>query len=217
MAGQLPSTGTNDYNTNPRTIVNAKAAITDYVQTLPYDKTVTNVTTSARTTVTVTDHGYTTGDLVTIAGVTGFTNINNTHTLTVTGPDTFTVPVTCTTVTSGLASATATIGGVSKPVTALSGFCSVSVTGHGLATGQTVTLYGVTGGAFTPAINGDHIVLNTGSANSFLVPVTRTSSSGQNITNARIAIDGGFSDLLRDRIRAVVHLMVTSPDFIIQK
>jgi hypothetical protein len=49
------------------------------------------------------------------------------------------------------------------------------------------------------------------------VPVTRTSSSGQNITNARISIVGGFPDLVRDRIRAVVHLMVTSPDFTIQK
>jgi hypothetical protein len=47
MAGQLPSTGTNDYSTTPRTIVNAKAVITDYAQSLPYDKTVTGLTTAA--------------------------------------------------------------------------------------------------------------------------------------------------------------------------
>jgi uncharacterized protein (DUF1800 family) len=216
MAGQLPSTGTNDYSATPRTIVNAKAVITDHAQSLPYDKTVTNITTSALTTVTIGAHGYTTGDMVAIAGVVGFTGINNTFTLTVTGPNTFTVPVTCTTATANLTSATATVSGVSKAITGLSGFCSVSVSGHGLTTGQAITLYGVTGGAFTPAINGTHVVTTTGS-NTFIVPVTRTSSSGQSIINARISIVGGFPDLLRDRIRAVVHLMVTSPDFIIQK
>jgi Ubiquitin-activating enzyme E1 FCCH domain len=217
MAGQLPSTGTNNYTTSPRTIVNAKSVITDYAQSLPYDKTVTNVTTAALTTVTVTAHGYSTGNQVTIAGVTGFTAINGTHTITVTGPNTFTVPVTCTTTTAVLTSANATVSGVSKSITGLSGFCSVSLTNHGFATGQPITLFGVAGGAFTPAINGSHIVINDGNTNSFLVPVTRTSSSGQSNTNARVSIVGGFPDLIRDRIRAIVHLMVTSPDFTIQK
>lgn len=217
VAGQLPSTGTNNYASNPRTIVNAKAVITDYAQSLPYDKTVTAVSTAALTSVIVSAHGYTTGESVTIAGVTGFTSINGTFPLTVTGPNTFTVPVTCTTVTANFASATATVSGVAKTVTGLSGFCTVSVANHGLATGQTVTVYGVTGGAFTPAINGAHIVTTTGSTGTFLVPVTRTSSTSQSIANARISIVGGFSDLIRDRIRAIVHLIVTSPDFTIQK
>jgi uncharacterized protein (DUF1800 family) len=219
MAGQLPSTGTNDYSTNPRTIVNAKAVITDYAQSLPYDKTVTGVssTNSNLTTVTVTAHGYTTGQSVTIAGVSGFTAINGTHTLTVTGPNTFTVPITCTTTTAVLTTATATVDGDAKTITGLSGFCLVTCSSHGLTNGQTVTIYGVTGGAFTPPINGAHVVTTTGSSSTFLVPVTRTSSSGLSTTNARISIVGGFSDLIRDRIRAIVHLMVTSPDFTIQK
>ena len=222
MAGQLPSTGTNNYASNPRSIVNAKSVITDYAQSLPYDKTPTNVTTAALTTVNVTAHGYTTGNQVTIAGLpttgtTAFGAINGTFTLTVTGPNTFTVPVTCTTVTANLAAATASVSGVSKSITGLSGFCSVSFASHGFVTGQTITLSGVTGGAFTPAINGTHSVINDGNTNSFLVPVTRTSSTSQSNTNARIAIVGGFSDLIRDRIRAIVHLMVTSPDFTIQK
>lgn len=217
MAGQLPSTGTNNYSTNPRTIVNAKAVITNYAQSLPYDKTVTGLNTTALTSVTVSNHGYTTGDSVTIAGVSGSGFTNGTHALTVTGPNTFTVPVTCTTVTANLTAAVATVSGVSKSVTGLSGFCSVSLTNHGFPTGKTVTIYGVTGGAFTPAINGTHTVINNGNTNSFLIPVTRTSSSGQDTKAARIAIVGGFSDLIRDRIRAIVHLMVTSPDFTIQK
>ncbi|MGL5018440.1 MAG: hypothetical protein ACRDBP_09920, partial [Luteolibacter sp.] len=216
MAGQLPSTGTNSY-TNPRSIVNAKAVITSYAQSLPYDKAVTTVTTSALATVTVAAHGYTTGDTVTIAGVSGTGFTNGTHPLTVTGPNTFTVPVTCTTVTANLSSATATVSGVAKPITGLGGFCSISVTSHGFNTGQPITISGVTGGAFTPAINGSHVVVNNGNTNSFLIPVTRTSSTSQSVTNARIAIPGGFSDLVRDRIKGIVHLLVTSPDFTIQK
>ena len=217
MAGQLPSTGTNDYSTTPRTIVNAKSVITDYAQSLPYDRVVTGVssTNSNLTSVTVAAHGYTTGDSVTISGVTGFTANNST--LTVTGANTFTIPVTCTTAPVNFAIANASVSGVSKPITGLSGFCSVSLTNHGFATGQTVTIFGVTGGAFTPDINGTHIVINNGNTNSFLVPVTRTSSASQSITNARLSIVGGFSDLIRDRIKAVVHLIATSPDFIIQK
>ncbi|MES2921190.1 MAG: DUF1800 family protein [Verrucomicrobiota bacterium] len=216
MAGQLPSTGTNNYTTTPRTIVNAKSVITDYAQSLTYDRIVTGLNTAALTRVTVPAHGYTTGQSVTIAGVTGFTAINGTFILTVTGPDTFTVPVTCTTVSAITAAATATVSAVAKSITGLSGFCTVSATNHGVPTGQTATIYGVVGGAFTPAINGAHVATSTGTG-TFVVPVTRTSGTGQITTGARISIVGGFPDLMRDRIRAVVHLMVTSPDFTIQK
>lgn len=218
MAGQLPSTGTNDYATTPRTIVNAKAVITDYAQTLPYDRVVTGAssTNSNLTSVTVTAHGCTTGQSVAIAGVTGFSAINGTFTLTVTGPNTFTVPVTCTTVTANLTAATATIAGDAKTISGLSGFCVVTAANHGVATGQTVTISGVTGGAFTPNINGSHVATSTGTS-TFIVPVTRTSSSGLIVTNARASIVGGFPDLIRDRIKSIVHLIVTSPDFTIQK
>jgi hypothetical protein len=44
LAGQLPSTGTNNYTSNPRVIVNARQLIVDYVSTL----TNANATTQAR-------------------------------------------------------------------------------------------------------------------------------------------------------------------------
>ena len=219
LAGQLPATGTNNYTTTPRAIVNARSVITDYVQTLPYDKVVTGLNTVALTNVVVPAHGYTTGQSVTLAGVTGTgfsPTINNTFTLTVTGPNTFTVPVTCTTVTANVTAATATVLGVPQSISGLSGFCTVSVTTHGVATGQTVTIFGVAGGAFTPVINGPHIATSTGTG-TLLVPVTRTSSTGQSTTAARISIATGFPELVRDRVRAAIHFIVTSPDFTIQR
>lgn len=97
MAGQLPSTGTNTY-TAPRVIVNAKQTIQDYVATLAYGKTITAMSTANPSVITVSGHGLTTGETVTISGVsggpTGFaTAMNATHTVTVTSTSTFTVGV----------------------------------------------------------------------------------------------------------------------------
>ncbi|MGL4398968.1 MAG: hypothetical protein ACRCXD_03790, partial [Luteolibacter sp.] len=98
MAGQFPSTGTNDYTTNPRTIVNARQAIQDYVATLPYGKAITAISVANPSVLTLNGHGLTTGETVTISGVTGgptgfATAMNAAHTVTVTGTNTFTVGV----------------------------------------------------------------------------------------------------------------------------
>ena len=57
LAGQLPSTGTNTFTTNPttRTIVNAKQVITDYILVKTNATTYTNITYSTATTQTPTD------------------------------------------------------------------------------------------------------------------------------------------------------------------
>jgi uncharacterized protein (DUF1800 family) len=222
MAGQLPSTSTNDYNSNPRTIVNAKAVIVDHARSMLHTEPMAQgVNATALTTVTVAGHGYTTGNNVIITGVTGSgfsPTINATRTLTVTGPNTFTVPVTCTTISANFSNATATVSGISKPITGLSGLSTVYVNNHGLATGQTTNISGVTGGSFSPAINGTHTVTNNGDPNSFLVSVTRLSNTGQNTSSARVSIPDVYTDIfLKLRIREIVHLIVTSPDFTIQK
>jgi hypothetical protein len=179
------------------------------------------VNATALTTVTVAGHGYTTGNNVIITGVTGSgfsPTINATRTLTVTGPNTFTVPVTCTTISANFSNATATVSGISKPITGLSGLSTVYVNNHGLATGQTTNISGVTGGSFSPAINGTHTVTNNGDPNSFLVSVTRLSNTGQSVSGARVSIPDVYPDIfLKQRIREIVHLIVTSPDFTIQK
>lgn len=219
MAGKLSSTGTNNYASNPRLIVNAKQAIKDYILTLPYTRAVTNTAATALASVTVANHGLTTGTSITIANVggTGFTpSINGTFTITVTGTNTFTVPVTCTNATPTLTTATATpSGGSAMPITALSGYTTVTVSSHGLVAGQSVTISGVTGGTFSPSINGTFTIQSVLSSSTFVVPVTR--GSGGTYTTAVATPPNGFTDLVRDRIRSVVHLLVTSPDFTIQK
>jgi hypothetical protein len=91
--------------------------------------------------------------------------------------------------------------------------CVITVSAHGLSTGQNVTISGVTGGSFTPAINGT-FTATVLTANTFSVPVSRNDSTAVGLTNAAIS---PIATNQRDRIRAVVHLIVTSPDFAIQK
>ncbi len=219
MGGKLPSTGTNNYASNPRVIVNAKAAIRDYVVTLPYNRTVSTTAATALATITVNNHGLTSGTSVTIAGVSGSGFTNGTYTITVTGPNTFTVPTACTSTSLNLASATATpAGGSALPITAISGFTTVTASAaHLLTAGQSVTISGITGGTFSPSINGTFTIHSVPGSTTLVVPVTRVSSSGVSYAASVLATPGGFTDLVRDRLRSVVHLLVTSPDFTIQK
>ncbi len=143
MAGQLPSTGTNSYGT-PRVIVNAKDAIRTYLVTLPFTKAITTISTASP--------------------------------------------------------------------------CVLTVSAHGMTNGQTVTISGVTGGNFSGAgINGTFTVANV-TTNTFTVGVNRTSGGATVVlTAANIATPAGFPDLVRDRVRGAVHLLITSPDFTTQK
>jgi uncharacterized protein (DUF1800 family) len=144
MAGKLSTTGTNDYASNPRVIVNAKQAIKDYVQTLaPLPLPIVSITNP------------------------------------------------------------------SNP-------CEIRVTAHGLSVGDTITISGVTGGTFSPSINGTFQVVAVNSANRFTIAVNCTSTTGINLTNATI-LPAITPTIARDRVRSVVHLLVTSPDFTIQK
>ncbi len=221
MAGKLSSTGANNYASNPRVIVNAKAAIRDYVVTLPYTRAVTGTAATTLTSVTVANHGLTSGTNVTLASVggTGFTpSINGTFAITVTGPNTFTVPVACTNAAPTLTTATATpSGGSAMPISALGGYTTVTVSSHGLTAGQSVTISGVIGGTFSPSLNSSFAIQSVPSSSTFVVPVTRVSGTGVSYTSAVAVPPAGYPTLLRDRVRAIVHLLVTSPDFTIQK
>ena len=106
-----------------------------------------------------------------------------------------------------------------KAITAISTAspCFLTVSAHGFTVGQSVTIAGVTGGNFSAPINGTFNVTSV-TTNTFAVGINRTSGGTTlGLTAASAVPAGGFPDLIRDRIRAVVHLLVTSPDFTIQK
>jgi hypothetical protein len=103
--------------------------------------------------------------------------------------------------------------------------CTVTTSGpHGYGangTTETVTISGVSGGAFSPSINGTFTATITG-ANTFTVPVNCTSTLALSLANAVYSVvsynNSTPSDTnKRDRLRLVLHLLLTSPDFNIQR
>ena len=100
--------------------------------------------------------------------------------------------------------------------------CTITTSApHNLQTGYTVVISGVSGGTFTPTINAAYAVTVTG-ANTFTVPVSCTSVTGLNLTSARIQ-NVGYNNTTptdtnkRDRIRSLIHLILTSADYTIQR
>jgi hypothetical protein len=101
---------------------------------------------------------------------------------------------------------------------------------HGYATGQTVYLSGVTGGTFSPT--GAFGSTSTGRAITAIDEDTFTvtgvsctaAPSGAQVANAhasQVAYDQGSTNpsatQRRDRIRSILHLILTSPDFTVQR
>ena len=108
---------------------------------------------------TVQPHGLTSGNTVTISGVSGTfgSTLNTTLTATVTGANTFTVPVST---TRSFQIASISTG---NP-------CTITTTApHGMSGTNTVTINGVTGGTFSVAINGT-FTATAGTTNTFTVP-----------------------------------------------
>ena len=129
------------------------------------------------TVTTAQPHGMTTGDTVTINGVNGGTfspsinnSGNNTHTVTVTGTNTFTVPVNCTVAPTSY-----------TPWRHVSNPCRITtVEPHGLSTGSTITISGVSGGSFNPSISNATFAVTVVDSTSFTIPVNCTSPSTNN-------------------------------------
>jgi hypothetical protein len=97
----------------------------------------------------------------------------------------------------------------------------VTVNNHLLAQGQKVTIAGTSGGSFVNAPTGGTSVSLNGTytatvtdPNTFTIPIYRSSTGTVNLTNSTLNAPPTSA---RDRIKAIVHLMVTSPDFTIQR
>ena len=119
-----------------------------------------------------------------------------------------------------------------RPITAISlgnpctitvanhAFGGLSGLGHNLNTGDTVTISGVTGGTFSTAINGTFTITKV-TDNTFTVP-TNCTVVPTSITAAVAPIipynnTTPTSTNQRDRLRAILHFILTSPDFAIQR
>lgn len=95
---------------------------------------------------------------------------------------------------------------------------------HNRTVGQTfsVTISGVTGGTFSPTINTTYTATATGSS-TFTVPVNCSSITGLNVTNAGYPVTFPMSSptptnqQMRDRVRAIIHLILTSAEYAVQK
>jgi uncharacterized protein (DUF1800 family) len=95
--------------------------------------------------------------------------------------------------------------------------CFLTANGHGYSVGQQVTISGVVGGNFSAPINGTFAITSV-TTNTFSVGINRTSGGAAlNLANARVVAVSPSTTHLRDRVRAIVHLIVTSPDYTIQK
>jgi hypothetical protein len=102
--------------------------------------------------------------------------------------------------------------------------CTITSNNHGMVTGDSVTISGVTGGTFSPSINGTFSVTVV-NANQFRVGsncTSITSNGGLNLTNAHFSSvaynNSAPSDTnKRDRLRSILHLILTSPDYTIQR
>lgn len=100
--------------------------------------------------------------------------------------------------------------------------CTFTVPNHGLVNGNLVNIYGVSGGTFSATINATFTVSNA-TANTFTVPVNFSNSTGLILTGAAI---GNFpmnypttpsNQQMRDRVRAIIHLIITSAEYAVQK
>jgi len=97
---------------------------------------------------------------------------------------------------------------------------TITSVGHGLNTGDSITISGVTGG--TASINGTYTVTKLTNDN-FTIPVNVTTApTAAQLTAAHFSFIG-YSDSSpsdtnkRDRLRAIVHFILASPDFAIQR
>jgi uncharacterized protein (TIGR02217 family) len=146
-------------------------------------KAITGITQANPGSVTCVGHGFSTGDKIKIVSVGGMTQVNNTYyTITVTGVDTFTIPVN----TSGYGAYTSGGSAIKYGITQTSPV-RVNADAHGFTNGQVIYLNGaggmteVNGIAFTitnvstnyfelSGINGSSYTAYTGSASAYKYP-----------------------------------------------
>ena len=80
----------------------------------------------------------------------------------------------------------------------------------------------MTGGTFVPAINGTYVITKTGN-DTFTVPVNFSNATGLNVSAAYAPFNFPYTTptptntQMRDRVRAIIHLIITSAEYAVQK
>jgi uncharacterized protein (DUF1800 family) len=98
--------------------------------------------------------------------------------------------------------------------------CLITSPAHGLLTGDSITISGVTGG--TASINGTFTVTKV-SDDTFTIPVnvttapTSTQLAGAHFSFISYNNSAPTDTQKRDRLRAILHFILTSPDYTIQR
>jgi hypothetical protein len=180
--GNYTTTSPPNPYTNPTSATYSVAATLGIAATASFPGTgiaISNIATGNPCTVNTTAaHGLSTGDAVTITGLANGTfspAVNNgTFQVTVLGTNSFTVASNCTVAPTG---ATGIVTPYKTQIT--------TTQAHGLSTGNSVTISGVSGGSFTPSINGTFSANVIDSLN-FQVPVKQTTAA-TSLSSAQIA------------------------------
>ncbi|MBX7209729.1 MAG: DUF1800 family protein [Verrucomicrobiaceae bacterium] len=133
------------------------------------------------------------------------------------------------------AAKTTIVNYLNTPISAItvSNPCSITTaSAHGLVDGDSITISGVTGGTFRNSANSANVSINQAftvtvtSATTFTLNITGgircTSTAGLILTSAYYSPiaytdSGPTATQIRDRLRNVLHLILTSPDYAIQR
>lgn len=123
------------------------------------------------------------------------------------------------------AAKTATLNFLHRPISGISTGdpCTITSNAHGLTTGDAVTITGVSGGTFTSSINNASLTVTITGANTFTVARNCTAApNAAGLAGAHfspVAYDNAAptTDQIRNRLRAVLHFILTSPDYTIQR
>jgi phage tail sheath protein FI len=175
-------------------------------------QSVSSITRSASpaTVTTVSAHGFTTGQSVTIAGANP-TEYNGTFTITVTGATTFTYTVTGTPATPATGTITAQAAQSVTSITRAAGIATVTTaSAHGFTTGQSVTI----AGANQTAYNGTFTITVTGATTfTYTVPGTPATPATGTITAQTLPLPPTLS-LAVTQLRQDTQLAQTVSDLV---
>lgn len=98
--------------------------------------------------------------------------------------------------------------------------CRITSPGHGLTNSTSITITGVSGGSFSSSINSTFTITYI-DANTFSVPVNCTNNTTINLSGAGIPNfplgSPPSNSQMRDRVRAIVQLILTSAEYAVQK